>query len=53
MILRTRVPFEERARFMLNSMCPYPDSPDFAAALSAPEDFASIYAMLDVIGGGT
>jgi hypothetical protein len=33
MILQTHVPFEERAGFMLNSMCPFPDSPEFAVAL--------------------
>jgi hypothetical protein len=39
MILQTHVPFEERAKFMLNSMCPYPGSPEFAAALRERADF--------------
>jgi hypothetical protein len=33
MILQTNVSFEERTSFMLHSMCPYPKSPEFAAAL--------------------
>jgi hypothetical protein len=64
MILQTHVPFEERAKFMLNSMCSYPGSPEFAAALREHADFDAaaglmayhelqkrIYTEVDIIEG--